>query len=118
MLLVLLACAASDDLTGDSSGAGLVSEAGHYTLTLTTEPDPPVVGEATLFADVPAVTALSVEGEMVGMGHGFAEDPVVTGGDGVFEVGVDFSMSGTWQVAFTLDGEAGPDTLVTQIEVR
>ncbi len=115
MLVLLLACAAAPE---DSGPAVLSSTDGHYTVTLATDPAPPVVGETTLLADAPGVTSLALEGAMAGMDHGLGADPVVTGGDGAFEAVVVFSMSGTWELTLTLDGEAGADTLVTDVEVR
>lgn len=103
----------------DSVGALTVdSEGGGYTLTVEFSPDPPVVGELTMEVTAPGVSALSVEGAMAGMDHGFTDPPTVSGPDGeLWTVDAVVSMSGTWNITFSLDGDAGLDTASMDIEV-
>lgn len=115
LLLALVGCEpATDEKTTDT----WTSETGAYTLQISTDPDPPVAGEVVLLLDAPGVTSLSVVGSMSGMDHGFSEDPVVTGEDGSFAAAVVFSMSGTWGLVFTVDGESGEDTISGELEVQ
>ncbi|MDP2312903.1 MAG: FixH family protein [Pseudomonadota bacterium] len=116
MVLLLTACAAVPEPA--AAGEPIASDGALYTMTLAFSPDPPVAGDALLTVDVPDATSITLEGAMVGMDHGLTEEPVITGGDGHWEIDAYFAMSGTWQLTFELDGEPGPDSLTTSVDIR
>lgn len=105
LLISLLACAAAP-------------EASVYQLNVTIDPDPPVVGAAVLTVETDA-ESMTMDGTMPGMGHGFSSDPVITPVEaGTWTVEVEFSMSGAWELSFSLDGSEGQTTMPWSVEVQ
>ena len=115
VVLGLVGCA--DDTKG-SSAQTVESDSGAYVLSVEVDPDPPVVGEVALSVEAPGVSALSMDGGMEGMDHGFTDAPTVTGPEGeLWTIEAVFSMSGTWSLTLALDGDSGPDTASMDLEV-
>lgn len=94
------------------------SDGGAYTLTVELDPDPPTVGEVALRVEAAGLSSLAMDGGMSGMDHGFTDPPAVTGPEGdLWTVSTFFSMSGTWELIFELDGDAGLDSASMDVEV-
>lgn len=99
-------------------GCAVAPETSPYQLQVTVEPDPPAVGDALLTVETDA-ESMVLEGTMRGMGHGFPSDPVVTPTQtGTWTATVEFSMSGTWDLSFSLDGSEGPATMSWSLDVQ
>lgn len=123
-LLSLLACATSDD---DSAASGaLLSEAGLYSLVVAMSPDPPTVGDSTLTVDLhdaetdQLVTGatLQVTPWMPDHDHGISDAPEVVEDGGVYTVRFAYSMPGSWELTFDIDGSPGVDSAVLAVEVE
>lgn len=122
--LSLLACTQD----GDDSGAsgGLVTDQGLYELLVSYTPDPPVAGDTTLTVEIHDAASdelltgatLTVTPWMPDHGHGVSEAPVVVEDAGVYTVTFAYSMPGTWELTFEVDGSLGVDSGVLTVEVE
>ncbi len=101
------------------------TSAGLYDLTLAFEGEV-VVGPAEAELAVEDPTDGPVEGAVVRIepymplhGHGVSEEPAVEElGEGRYAAGWVFPMAGTWEVTVTVEGEAGADEAVIDVDVR
>ena len=121
----LLAC--SKDDADDSGGSGaLVTDQGLYELVVSYTPDPPVAGDTTLtveihdadLGDLLTGSTLTVTPWMPDHGHGISEPPVVVEDAGIYTVTFAYSMPGTWELTFDVDGSLGVDSGVLTVEVQ
>ncbi len=117
-LFFLFACANDDTTSATGDSLRWESDAGIYALTLVFADGEPRAGPVEIAVSAEGVTALTFDAVMSAMGHGFVEEPVVTGADGMWSLACVFPMSGTWTLSFGLDGTAGADTLSGDIEVN
>ncbi len=124
LALSLLACHEPED--DADLGDALLTEAGHYALTVEHQPDPPITGDATLLVQILdgqdgsllTGSSLVVTPWMPDHGHGVMEEPVVVEDEGLYTVEFAYSMPGTWELSFEVDGAHGPDQLVVTVEVQ
>jgi hypothetical protein len=123
--LSVLACTKDD--ADDTGGAGaLVTDQGLYALWVSATPDPPVAGDTTLTVEIhDAATdelltgsTLTVTPWMPDHGHGISEAPAVVEDAGVYTVTFAYSMPGTWELTFDVDGSLGVDSAVLTVEVE
>lgn len=120
----LIACDSDGDDT--AGGGGLLTEAGLYELFVEMNPDPPVSGDTTLTVTIhdaatdEALTGLdlAVTPWMPDHGHGIDEPPVVVEDQGVYTVTFAYSMPGTWELTFDVDGSLGADSAMLTVEVE
>ena len=137
-LLALSACSAdaTEDSGGTTADSGytadesteVLSDGGSYYLSYTSEPSPIPYNEYfTLSLQVsdgedPSLpvtgASVSVDAIMPQHGHGMNTTPTVTdGGDGRFTVdGMLFHMQGLWQILVTVDGEAGVEGAIFEVD--
>jgi len=117
---LLVACTtATPPVLGEIS-----TEAGLYSLDVSTDPATPVTGEVVLtvsvFDDVGSVTGAEVRfiPTMPDMGHGVDPVEVTEVADGVYEGGWTFAMPGYWEVEVGIDADAGADVAVLSYDVE
>ena len=121
-LLCALACSPEEE---DSGSERLVTDAGLYELSVQMSPDPPVTGDATLTVEIQdgatgdpiSGATLTVVPWMPDHGHGLAEPPLVVEDQGVYTVTFAYTMPGTWELTFQVDGALGADSAVLTVEV-
>lgn len=123
--LSLLACTKDD---GDDTGgpASLVTDQGLYELLVSYTPDPPVAGDTTLTVEIHDAASgdlligstLTVTPWMPDHGHGISEAPAVVEDAGVYTVTFAYSMPGTWELTFEVDGSLGADSAMLTVEVE
>lgn len=127
ILSLALTLSACHDPEGDAGlGDAVLTEDGHYALQVEHQPDPPATGDATLLvqildaADGALLTGstLTVTPWMPDHGHGVMEDPVVVEDEGLYTVEFAYSMPGTWELTFEVDGALGLDQRVLTVEVQ
>ncbi len=106
----------------------LVSEKGYYLLSVSSELDPPTINRMHSWtltlshADGQPVDSarITVSGGMPAHDHGLPTNPRVTRelGDGRYLLeGMRFHMHGRWQLLFVVDGPAGTDQVVLDIDL-
>ncbi len=131
--LALLGACGDNTGTGDTgdghvpgSTYDLTTDQGLYLLHIQMNPDPPTAGDAELVLMVhdasddsmlmgPTVT---VTPWMPEMDHGLSEDPLVVEDGGYYTVTFAYTMAGTWDLTFDVDGELGQDSGVLTVEVQ
>ncbi|MCK6502651.1 FixH family protein [Myxococcota bacterium] len=123
--LSVLACT-KDDADDTGASGGLVTDQGLYALLVSYTPDPPVAGDTTLTVEIhDAATdelltgsTLTVTPWMPDHGHGISDPPDVVEDAGVYTVTFAYSMPGTWELTFDVDGSLGVDSAVLTVEVE
>lgn len=124
LFLCLIACAAPSPVGVGPFATESID--GLYRLILRPEPDPPVMGEASLLIEVESTetgasvggATVTVSGTMPAMGHGFHGEPdVVEIGDGLYRSTFTYPMSGEWELSIELNGEWGEDNVEVAYDV-
>lgn len=119
---LLAACSEPDEQDAES----LLTDAGLYRLSVGQLPDPAVAGDTTLTVQIADAatderltgSTLTVTPWMPDHGHGVHEAPVVTEDSGEYTVTFAYSMPGTWELTFEVDGALGLDHAVRVVEVQ
>lgn len=123
LLSLLVACAGGP---GDEEPGIFVTQAGLYQLEVEMSPDPPVADLTTLTVTLTTAetgapetgAALAVTPWMPEHGHGIQDEPEVTEVDGVYTVEFVYTMPGTWELTFEVDGSLGADSGTMTVQVQ
>lgn len=129
-LALLGACGDDSDDTGHHHQAHdeyeLVTDQGLYLLHIQMDPDPPTAGDAELVFMIHDAeddsmimgAAVTVTPWMPEMDHGLSEDPVIVEDGGYYTATFAYTMPGTWDLVFDIDGELGQDSGTLTVEVQ
>ena len=116
-----------DDIPSDlDTSTTRMTEQGTYQVSITSNLDPVDINQIhswTLYVETPEGqpvenAQITVDGGMPQHNHGFPTSPQVTQelGDGEYLVeGVKFSMSGWWEMSFTIDSDGQSDSITFNI---
>jgi hypothetical protein len=123
LLLMLGVAACGGGPTESSASPGEAS--GNFTLSLTTDPNPPEAGPVTITVEVKDAQGSPVEGAsvsltsgMVGMSHGGMRGQLEDAGGGQYQGSGSFGMRGSWRLDISVSKEGATSEQTFEVQVR